>query len=100
MKKRVFLGVFISTQLFFVCFHIDRQSRMVKLSYEKQRYEQTLKTLSDRKQQLRSHLGALQNHQKIATFAQETLGMKPLFLKHIKHLPKNETGSHETPQQI
>ena len=95
MKKRTFTLIFISAHLFFIGFQIDKQSRLVKLSYKKQAYELKLKDLKTKKQKLTNHLHALQNHQKIKTFASNELGMQPLFLKNLKHLPKNETPLHE-----
>jgi hypothetical protein len=44
-----------------------------------------------KKGNLKNNLYALQNHQKIKTFASNELGMQPLFLKNIKHLQKKET---------
>lgn len=96
MKKQLFIIFFISAHLFFIGFQIDKQSRLVKLSYAKQTYEQQLQILKAKKQQLVNHLHALQNHQKIKTFAATTLGMRPLFLKNLKSIPKPETPSHES----
>ncbi len=95
MKKRTFIILFISAHLFFIGFQIDKQSRLVKLSYKKQTYEQRFKELKTKKQILTNNLHALQNHQKIKTFASNQLGMQPLFLKNLKHLPKNEMALHE-----
>ena len=95
MKKRTFIILFISAHLFFIGFQIDKQSRLVKLSYKKQAYEQEIKALKTKKQLLTNQLHVLQNHQKIKTFARDELGMQPLFLKNLKHLPKNETPLHE-----
>jgi cell division protein FtsB len=95
MKKQFFIILFISAHLFFIGFQIDKQTRLVKLSYTKQTYEQQLQNLKTKKQALINHLHALQNHQKIKTFASTTLGMRPLFLKNIASLPKKEALSHE-----
>jgi cell division protein FtsB len=95
MKKQLFIAFFISAHLFFVGFQIDKQSRLMKLSYTKQAYEQKNKELKAQKQKLINHLHTLQNHQKIKAFASSELGMQPLFLKNLKHLPKSETPSHE-----
>ena len=95
MKKQTFIIIFVSAHLLFIGFQIDKQTQLVKLSYKKQTYEQKLKELKTSEQKLTNHLHALQNHQKIKAFASSTLGMQPLFLKNLKHLPKNETSSHE-----
>lgn len=98
MKKSLLI-IFIGTQLLLVCVYIDKQSRFVKLTYEKQTYERKIKVLLDEERKLINHLHALQNQGKIALFAQEKLGMKPLFLKNIKHLPQTETATHECHKQ-
>ncbi len=95
MKKQISIILFICAHLFFIGFQIDKQSRLVKLSYTKQAYEQKLKKLNTKKQKLTNQLHAFQNHQKIKAFASTELGMQPLFLKNLKHLPKNEIPSHE-----
>ncbi len=95
MKKRTSIILFVFAHLFFIGFQIDKQSRLIKLSYKKQAYEQKLKNLKIQKQRLTNHLHEFQNHQKIKTFARNELGMQPLFLKNIKHLSKNETSPHE-----
>jgi len=96
MKKQTFIIFFISAHLFFIGFQINKQSSLVKLSYKKQTYEQKIKDLKTQKQKLINSLCALQSHQKIKKFANNELGMSPLFLKDIKHLPKNETDLHES----
>ncbi len=98
-KKPLFFVMFVTAHLLFVCLYIDKQSRFVKLSYEKQTHERTIKRLLDRQQILINNLHILQNHRKIALFAQEKLGMKPLFLKNIKALPQPETVTHEHRKQ-
>lgn len=97
--KPFFFMVFVGVQLLLICISIDKQSRFVKLAYEKQAYERKIKLLIDQEQKLINRLHALQNHAKIALFAQEKLGMKPLFLKNIKDLPQSKALPYEHHQQ-
>ncbi len=90
MKKRTFLTLFITTHLIFVGAFINKQSQLIKLSYQKQTYEQTIKTLLAKKQELTNTLHAAHNHQKIKAYATNELHMEPLFLKKIKKLPLPE----------
>ena len=94
MKKLIFAGIFVGIQLCFICIHIDKQTRLVKLSYQKQKYEQASKTLKLKKQLITATLHGLKNHQDIKTYAQNELGMTPLFLKNIKKLSSTES-THE-----
>lgn len=93
MKKRTFITFFITIHLIFACALIDKQSRLTKLSYEKQTYEQKIKKLNNKKQHLTHMIHALQNHQKIKTYAAQELKMNPLYLKNIKKLPLHENLS-------
>ncbi len=95
MKRGMFITIFIFSHLLFFVLQIDKQSRLIKLSYTKQTYEQELKILKAHKQKLSNQLHEFQNHQKIKAFAKNELGMHPLFLKNLKHLQKNEISSHE-----
>ncbi len=93
MKKITFAAIFVGIQLCFICIHIDKQTKLVKLSYQKQKYEQTLKTVQLKKQQLTATLHSLKNNQSIKKYAETELGMTPLFLKNIKKISRAESKS-------
>lgn len=95
MKKRTFITLFITTHLLFVCALIDKQGKILKLSYEKQQYEKKLKLLAAQKQEKTHTLHALKSHQAIKNYATNTLHMEPLFLKNIKKLPLLEIKHNE-----
>lgn len=92
MKKKTFIVLFLAVHVLFIALQIDKQSRMVKLSYTRQKKEQTLKALSNKKQALINKLYALKNKQKIKTYAQTHLKMKPLKIKQVQRIPDN--GQH------
>lgn len=95
MKKRIFVGIFITAHLLFVCALIDKQTRLVKLSYQKQIYEQKIKSLFLKRQLMTNKIHALQNHKEIKTYATNELKMNPLFLKNVKKISLKKTADHE-----
>ncbi len=97
MKKRTFITLFISVHLIFICALIDKQSRLMKLTYQKQAYEQKLKQLKTKQQELTNRLLTFKNHQKIKEYATNELKMSPLFLKNIKKLSPTPSPHTENP---
>lgn len=87
MKKRFFITTFIIIQLGIITLHIEKQSRLIKLSYEKQKYEKQISQLKIKKQELTCTIASLQNQASIKQYAQNTLGMSPLSLHKIKRVP-------------
>lgn len=86
MKKKTFILLFIGVHVLFVILQIDKQSRMVRLSYQKQKDEQKYKELLTTKQALVNKLYAIKNKKEIKVYAQEHLDMKPLKLHSIKRI--------------
>lgn len=94
MKKNIFFTFFIGLHFFFICLLIDKQTRLSRLSYQRNELEQRLKKIEIKKCNLTAHLHALQNNQKIKTYAINELQMIPLVLKKIKKLSL-EKDTHE-----
>lgn len=92
MKKKTFIVLFLTVHVLFIALQIDKQSKMVKLSYTKQKAEQTHSTLSKRKQELINRLYTLRNKQEIKNYAQAHLNMKPLKIKQVQRIPSH--GQH------
>lgn len=84
MKKRVFLVTFVVTQLFFVFFHIHKQSRIISLSYDKQKYEKLKAELLQQKQQLQQTLHIAHARSTIKQYAETTLALKPMRINQVK----------------
>ena len=59
---------------------------MVRLSYSKQKDEQSYKELTNKKQALINKLYALKNKKSIKEYANAHLGMKPLKLNRVKRI--------------
>jgi len=83
MKKNPFILLFCLLQLFFVFFYIFKESQIIQLSYEKQKYEKTKKELLEHKKNLVHELHVLKNKQSIKEFALNNK-MEKLQLKAIR----------------
>jgi len=86
MKRSYFIVVFISTHVFFIFFQIHKHSKIVKLSYQKQKNEQRKERLAQKIQELTQKLYAQKERSAIKKFAQEKLKMKKMKLSQIKKL--------------
>jgi hypothetical protein len=87
-KKRQLFGIlFIVTQLFLVFFYIHHQSALIKLSYQKQKYEKKKVKLAQTKQQLKHALHAQHDLAHIKEFALES-HMQKIGLHQIKPVPQ------------
>lgn len=78
--------MFVGVHVFFIVFQIDKQSRMVRLSYNKQKDEQEFTALKNKKQALINKLYVLKNKKTIKEYANAHLGMKPLKLNRVKRI--------------
>lgn len=92
MKKKLFMATFVATQLFFIFFHIRKQSQFIKLSYEKQNYEKLTTELAHKKQQLAQSLHVAQNRSSIKSYAENELKMKKVRLDQVKTLHDKHTA--------
>ena len=86
MKKNTALFLFVGLQLFLIFFYIHHQSMVIKLSYQKQKYEKKKLDLSQKKQQLTHALHANHNLSDIKTFALRN-NMRKMTLNQIKTIP-------------
>ena len=86
MKKTIAITGFVGIQLLFITLAIYKETLLVKLSYQKQTYQEELKTLITSKEKLTSTLYDLQNPKRVKNLAQEKLGLQPIVLKKIKRL--------------
>lgn len=84
MKKKFFLVTFIAVQLFFIFFHIYKQSTVIRLSYDKQKYEKLASELLQQKQELQQSLHIAHARSTIKKYAQTKLAFKPIQLSQVK----------------
>lgn len=90
MKKNYFFLIFLSTNIALVFFHIYKQSVIIKLSYEKQRKEQTIEDYIQEKKELEQIMEQLKNRAGIKAFANNQLSMHKARLSDIHCLDAKE----------
>lgn len=90
MKKESFIFLFIAVNLFFIFFQIYKNSKIIKVSFEKQRNEKLKEELINHKITLSQQLCALQNKAEIKQYAVDTLQMEKIKLHNLKKLPAHE----------
>ena len=86
MKKNLFIALFFGVNVFFVFFHIHKQSRIITLSYQKQKNEKSRDELIEQKKELQQQLYALRNHALVNNYAHTTLKMEKVRLSAVKTL--------------
>ena len=83
MKKSVLILLFIGTHVGFFIIHIRNQIEIIKASFNKQKNQQFLTQLKQKKESLIAELNALQNKPAIKTFARNQLHLQPISLNQI-----------------
>ena len=89
MKKNYFIALFIGVHVIFIVFQIDKQSRLVRLSYEKQKLETEKAELKARKQLLANNFHEIKSPSRIKEFAIKNLAMKPVTISQVKRIPSS-----------
>lgn len=89
-KKPIFITIFFATQIFLVFFYINRQAKIIKLSYYKQKLENQKETLLAQKEKSSQLLSQEKNRLNIKTFVKQELGFDNTKLEQIKSF-KNGT---------
>lgn len=90
MKKMTFISLFILTHVFFIFFMINKHMQIIKLSYQKQKYENKKKELIQKKQELSQQWHYLLKRSTIKNFARKNLKMSKVTLNQIEKLKINE----------
>ncbi|MFC1842027.1 hypothetical protein ACFLYU_00005 [Candidatus Dependentiae bacterium] len=86
MKRITFIGLFVVTHLFFIFFQINKHNQIITLSYAKQTYENEIKELTEKKQELSQNWYHLRKRSTIKQFAKDTLNMSKVKLKQVKKI--------------
>lgn len=86
MKRVTFISLFILTHLFFIFFQINKHNQFINLSYAKQKYENEIKILTQKKQELAQNLYNLRKSSTVKKFARENLGMCGVNIKQVKKI--------------
>lgn len=90
MKKKSLATIFVAIQLFFILFYLRNNSRIIELSYQKQKFEKILEQKLALKQERILELLVLQNPVHVKEFAQDVLSMTQLRINAIKKVPDND----------
>lgn len=85
MKRGFFIAAFIVLHVLFVALKIDKQSKTMQLSYEKQRLEKEHSQLITQKKQLTQQLYSFQNLVTVKKMAQQQ-DLEPLKLSTVKRI--------------
>lgn len=88
MKRSFFLTIFIISHIIFIFAQINNYSKIIKITYEKQKNDEAKNLLIKKKRELTHQLSVLQNHTTIKNHAIQ-LGMQPISLQQIEKLPKD-----------
>lgn len=83
MKKNLFVSLFISVHIGFFFLQIHKQMQYIKESFAKQRNEQTMAKLLQKKQAKQNELYALQNRRDIQSYASRKLALRPVSLNQL-----------------
>ena len=86
MKRSLFIAVFIVINISLVVLHLQKQSRIIKLSYLKQKNEHEKSIALKNKQELTHQLYTLHDRDTVKKFAATKLGMKPIQISQVKRL--------------
>ena len=86
MKRLTFITIFVVTHVGFIFFQIHKHTKIIQLSYEKQKLEKHRSQLIAKKQELTQELYSLKSRTAIARFAKKRLKMSKVKLKQIKKL--------------
>lgn len=84
MKKVTFISLFILTHILFIFLQISKYNEQIKLSYARQKAENELKELMQKKQELTQNLCDLQKNSTIKKYAREKLCMTRVGIKQVK----------------
>ncbi len=92
MKKKLFLGFFGSLQVFLIFWQVHKQSKLIQLSYQKQKNEKIVAELNEQKKKLMHEQQTQKNPAAIKKFAHEVLHMEPMKIAAIKKLTQDDYG--------
>lgn len=88
MNQKAFSVIFVLVNLFFIFFLVFKNSRIVELTFSKQKREKEKIALIKHKEQIEQKLLLAQSRGAIKEYANNYLGMDRIKLKDIKQLPQ------------
>jgi hypothetical protein len=98
MKQATFFKIAIATNICFLFLIVQKSSKSIQLSYDRQKILNEKEALTHRQTELTHQLYASKSLSKIKQFALNNLGMKPCTIKQVKPL---ELAAHtESPTTL
>ena len=86
MKRSTFVTIFAVSNLAMVLLHIHKHSKIIELSFTKQKIETQKQALLKQKQELTHHIQALHNLRDVQQFALNELSLKPAKISQVKKI--------------
>jgi len=86
MKQATFFKIVLATNICFLFLIVQKSSKSIQLSYDRQKILNEKEELTHRQTELTHQLYANKSLTKVKQFANHELGMKPCTIKQVKHL--------------
>lgn len=90
MYSKKFLLVAITCNIAFLFLYLHNKNKLIQLSYEQQKIDKQLKQAQSDEKELLNQLHSLQQHTTIQKKATRSLKMKPVALKQMRDLHKEQ----------
>lgn len=91
MKRSTFVAIFALSNLCMVLLHIHKHSKIIELSFTKQKIEAQRQALFKQKQELTHQIQALHNLRDVQQFALNQLALKPAKISQVKKINHDTT---------
>jgi|GEM_PF-613175 len=100
MKKMSAIVLFFCFNALLIFFEVHKQGQYLKISYEIQKLQTKICSITKEQNDLIYSLHTLQQPDNIQTIAQEKLAMKPIELKKVTLLPSGDIQTIQDTQEI
>lgn len=91
MKRSTFVAIFALSNLCMVLLHIHKHSKIIELSFTKQKLENLKQKLVEKKRGLTHQIQALHNLRDVKQFALNELALKPAKISQVKKMNHDTT---------
>lgn len=91
MKRSTFVAIFACSNLAMVLLHIHKHSKIIELSFTRQKLEVQKQALFKQKQELTHQLQALHSLRDVKQFALNELSLKPAKISQVKKMNHDTT---------
>ncbi len=91
MKRSSFIALFALSNVAMILLHIHKHSKIIELSFTKQKIESQRTALLKQKQELTHQRHALHNLRDVQQFATKELSLKPVKISQMKKINHDTT---------